>query len=306
MEKEITVVTAFFNINRQNWSKFERTEDQYFDYFTGWAKLRNKIIVYTQTENMKNKVIQFRQSLGLADRTVVHIIKDFRSIDVDLFASIQKAAENPVQRGARLFPKNPEVWNADYNYVMLLKMWCVQDAVVRGDAKGMVAWMDFGYNHGGAILDINSDFNFLWKYDFPEKINVFLVQDLDDRPIFDIVCTMDTYIMGTVLVGAAQLWNEFWLLMKTCMIELNDCGFVDDDQNIILMSYRKKPELFHTYKSDWQLPLKQFGGEHLTVLPSKSEKCTLARKAYRNMRKWKRDFDLSVRIYKYLRKRNVH
>ena len=52
MEKEITVVTAFFNINRQNWSKFERTEDQYFDYFTGWAKLRNKIIVYTQTENM--------------------------------------------------------------------------------------------------------------------------------------------------------------------------------------------------------------------------------------------------------------
>ena len=46
--------------------------------------------------------------------------------------------------------------------------------------------------------------------------------------------------MGTVIVGAASLWNEFWNLMRTCMMELNDCGFTDDDQNVILMSYKKK------------------------------------------------------------------
>ena len=57
MEKEITIVTAFFNINRQAWKKFERTEEQYFEYFRGWAQLKNTIIVYCETENMKNKIL---------------------------------------------------------------------------------------------------------------------------------------------------------------------------------------------------------------------------------------------------------
>jgi len=306
MEKEITVVSAFFNINRQAWKKFERTEDQYFEYFKGWAKLKNTIIVYCETENMKNKIIQFRRELGLEDKTIIHIIEEFRNIDPELLSSIKKAAENKVQQGARLFDKNPEVWNADYDYVMLLKMWCVQDAVARGETGEMVAWMDFGYNHGGAILDINSNFNFTWKYDFPDKINVFLIQDLDDRPIFDIVCTMDTYIMGTVIVGAAQLWNEFWNLMRISMMELNNCGLTDDDQNIILMAYRRKPEIFNTYVSGWQLPLKQFGGEHIRVLPEKEEKYAMLRKAVRSYRKLRMDWKLAKRIYKYIRMKNVH
>lgn len=306
MEKEITVVSAFFNINRQAWKKFERTEDQYFEYFKGWAKLKNMIIVYCETDNMKNKIMQFRHELGLEDKTIVHIIKEFRNIDPELLSSIKKAAENKVQQGARLFDKNPEVWNADYDYVMLLKMWCVQDAVARGETGEMVAWMDFGYNHGGAILDINSNFNFTWKYDFPDKINVFLIQELDDRPIFDIVCTMDTYIMGTVIVGAAQLWNEFWNLMRTSMMELNNCGLTDDDQNIILMAYRRKPEIFNTYVSGWQLPLKQFGGEHIRVLPEKEEKYAMLRKAVRSYRKLRMDRKLAKRVYKYIRTKNVH
>lgn len=44
MEREITIVTAFFNINRQAWKKFERTEDQYFEYFKGWAQLKIELL----------------------------------------------------------------------------------------------------------------------------------------------------------------------------------------------------------------------------------------------------------------------
>ena len=78
---------------------------------------------------MKNKIMKFRNELGLEQRTIVHIVDEFRNIDPELLASIKKAAENKVQQGARLFVNNPEVWNADYDYVMLLKMWCVQDGV---------------------------------------------------------------------------------------------------------------------------------------------------------------------------------
>ena len=305
MEKEITVVSAFFNINRDNWDNFERTSDQYLDYFFGWAKLKNKIIVYVETETLKRKILDFRESIGLKDKTIVHIVGDFRQLDNELYNSVKNATENDIQRGARLFQKNPEVWNADYNYVMLLKMWCVQDAVSKGEAEGMVAWVDFGYNHGGDVLDKASDFNFLWKYDFPEKICLFLIQELDDRPIFDIVCTMDTYVMGTVIVGIDYLWNDFWLLMRDSMISLNDCGLTDDDQNIILMSYRKRPEIFETYLSDWQMQLKQFGGNHLTVV-RKTYPNSFPRRIYRKLMKYKKSMSFAIRIFGYVYKKDVH
>lgn len=305
MEKEITVVTAFFNINRVNWEKFERSSNEYLNYFFGWAKLKNNLVVYVETDELKRIIIEYRAQLGLEKRTVVHIVSDIRSIDKELYGSIKKVSENPIHKKARLFQKNPEVWNADYNYVMLLKMWCVQDAVKRGDAKGMVAWVDFGYNHGGDVLEVNSDFNFTWKYDFPEKICLFLIQELDNRPIFDIVCTMDTYIMGTVIVGIDYLWEEFWELMKSSMISLNDCGLMDDDQNIILMSYRKKPEIFETYISDWQMQLKQFGNHDLEVVKNKKEPSVL-RKMYRKMRYYKYCMVYACRIFKYVSKHVVH
>lgn len=305
MSNEICIVSAFFNINREGWDRFERTSDEYLDYFFCWARLKNLLIVYVETEKLKNKILEFREEIGLKDKTIVHIIEDFRNIDFELYESIKKATENEIQKGARLFKKNPEVWNADYNYVMLLKMWCVQDAVSRGEAKGLVSWVDFGYNHGGDVIDKDSNFNFTWKYDFPKKINLFLIQQLDDKPMFDIVCTMDTYIMGTVIVGIDFLWNEFWLLVRSSMISLNDVGLTDDDQNIILMAYRKRPEIFETYLSNWQMQLKQFGGSHL-LLKESNTRYSLVKKVYKRFIKLKICFNYAVRIFTYVRKKDVH
>ena len=33
----------------------------------------------------------------------------------------------------------------------------------------MVAWIDFGYNHGGEYYINPEDFNFEWKYNFSNK-----------------------------------------------------------------------------------------------------------------------------------------
>ena len=198
---EITIVSAFFNIKRENWKGFSRSEELYFEYFKGWARLQNKIVVYVESEIMKQKILNFRSLIGLSDQTKVVLIDNCLAIAPDLLESIRGAVSS-IHEKYRLFPHNPEVWNAEYDYIMLLKMWCVSDAVEKGLASGMVAWIDFGYNHGGDVIDINSDFNFLWRYNFPEKINIFLIQDIDNRPIFDIVLSMDTYIMGMfVFIG---------------------------------------------------------------------------------------------------------
>ena len=265
MGKEIEIVTAFFSINRENWKGFQRSDELYFNYFKEWAKLKNNIIVYTEKEELKEQILSFRSDLGLKDKTKVVVIPDISEIAPALLSEMQSVAKEPIHKKFRLMPEHPEVWNATYDYVMLLKMWCCADAVEKGYAKDMVAWMDFGYNHGGTIIDSTSNFNYLWTYDFPEKINVFLIQELDKRPIFDIIFSMDTYIMGMMIVASANLWGQFWNMMQENMRKLISVGIIDDDQNVILMCLREHPELFNTYKSSWQMPLKQFGGEHLKL-----------------------------------------
>lgn len=308
MNNEITIVTGFFNINRENWKGFSRSNEEYFNYFKGWAKLKNFLIVYVESETLKEKIYQFRESLGLKEKTYVILINDCLSIDKELFSSIQKASKNNIHRLYRLFPNNPEVWNPEYNYIMLLKMWCVSNSIKKGFAKGMVAWFDFGFNHGGKIIDINSNFNFLWTYDFPEKINLFTIQDIDNRPIFEIVMSMDTYIMGMPIVGPDYLWEDFWMMMRESMIHLNDCGFIDDDQNIMLMCYRKKPEMFCLHKSSWNLPLLQFGGNHLKLKIKKKDSriISYAKKVWHQFYIKKKCIELLIRIYKQMSHIKIH
>jgi len=309
MEKEIVVVTAFFAINRESWKGFSRSNDLYFNYFKGWAKLKNKIIVYVEDEELRQRILDFRKEWGLEDKTIVNIVSDIMEIDKPLIESMQKAGSNPVHQMYRLYPNNPECWNATYDYIMLLKAWCCADAVERGQAApdDMVSWLDFGLNHGGNVIDINSDFNYTWKYDFPDKMNVFLVQKIDERPIFDIILSMDTYIMGMTLIGSGHLWNPLWNMLRENMFALNRSGLIDDDQNVILMCLREHPEMFNTYNSSWQKPLVEFGGSHLKLVEEKEKgPVNYLRKKYRRLRYKMKVLRYAMGIYSYLSKKTVH
>ena len=306
--REIVIVTAFFAIKRENWNGFNRGNELYFNYFKGWASIKNRLIAYVESEELKNRIIEFRTSVGLADRTIVNVIPNILDVDKELFESI-KSAENPVQQSLRLLPNNPETWNPIYNYIMLMKQWCAADAVKRGQVapEEMLAWVDFGFNHGGTAYSLNSNFNFQWEFDFPDKINLFSAQPLDHRPIFDIVLSMDTYIMGMVLVGTAKYWEEFRLLVRESMIDLNKSGLMDDDQNIILMAVRRKPEIFNIQVSTWTTVLYECGCQHL--LPAKYKESRIKKKIRKIASRIKYKFlvlKYAIGVYNYYSKRTIH
>lgn len=306
--REIVIVTAFFAIKRENWSGFNRSNELYFDYFKGWASVKNRLIVYVESGELKKKIIDYRTSLGLEKRTVVVVIPNIMEVDKELFESIKSCA-TLVQRRFRLLPNNPESWNPTYNYIMLMKQWCAADAIKRGlvDPEEMLAWIDFGFNHGGGDYSLESNFNFQWEYNFQDKINVFSTQPLDDRPIFDIVLSMDTYIMGMVLVGTGKYWERFRVLVRQSMIELNKSGLMDDDQNIILMAIRKQPNLFNVKVSSWNTVLYECGCNHLILVDKNNKKVIriLKDKIARIIYKIK-VLNYALGIYKYLSDKTIH
>ncbi len=268
MRKEITIVTAFFDIGRSNWQgEMQRSNDKYVEFFQFWARIKNKLIVYTSSE-YSQRVMDIRAAYGLADRTQVIVIDDKESLDREVYDLMEKDLANPITQDFRVEKNHPEVYNPVYNYIVYLKF--VLLAKTTGDESEMLAWMDFGYNKGGHYYTQAEDFDFLWTVDLSEdKIHLFTLankEELDELPIFEVVRTLEVYISGEIVVVPRHLMSEFVSLCRRAEIFLADCGFSDDDQTILLMAYRTKPELFELHKMlGWCDQMKLTADKHFTT-----------------------------------------
>lgn len=262
--EELTIVTAFWDIGRKDFNLYPRTNKQYIEYFKFWARMQNNLIVYTYKE-MGEEIKKIRQEYGLLDKTTIIEINDETSIENDIFKKMQSIQDKNYINEYR-YTKGVLENNAKYDYVMLLKYWCIADAKKRNLTTNMIAWLDLGFNHGNDCYTKSEEFDFLWKTNLQKnKVHLFNVNDMEDLPIFELVRNMDPYIMGAPVIVDANLAEEFWNLIKESMLSLIRVGFIDDDQLLLLMAYREKPEIFEVHKSTWFMPLKENGGEHLTV-----------------------------------------
>ena len=164
MREEVTIITAFFDIGRGNWQgKMQRSNEKYFEYFEFWARIKNKIVVYTEPQ-YKQKVLDIRRKYGLLDRTEVIAIENKTELDGEVYKAINQALKNPLAQSFRVEQDHPKVYNPDYNYVTYLKFYFMSQAVKSGFCQNMCAWMDFGYNKGGHFYTNVEDFDYLLKY----------------------------------------------------------------------------------------------------------------------------------------------
>lgn len=267
MNDKITMVTAFFPISRTNWKGYERSDQKYLNYFKFWARIKNDLIVYT-TPEFKQQIMDIRQNFGRNNTTII-TIEDPLSIDHELYQSIKQVTQIKLSQDFRILPQNPESWNAQYNYIMLIKEWCVNDAIKREITSHTVAWIDFGFNHGGAYYTNPNDFNFEWNYSFSNKVHLFAVNQDDGLPIFEIIRRMNAYIQGGLIVAPTNLWNDLWNFMRQSMIELNHLGLMDDDQVLLLMFVRKYPELCELHPCVWFKQFEKYSNRSFSTISQK-------------------------------------
>lgn len=69
---EITLVTDFFDIGRgqDKNEELRRTASKYFDEFKRWARIQNRLIVYTDSKSAET-IKAIRAEYGLADKTII-------------------------------------------------------------------------------------------------------------------------------------------------------------------------------------------------------------------------------------------
>jgi protein YibB len=262
---EITIVTAFFDIGRAEFKNthLTRTNEQYFEYFRFWARMKNKLIVYTDSISAQ-RVKNIRKEFGLEGKTIVITIDNVYEIEPDIYKCMLKVSESLDFKSFRYF-ENAMSNRANYDYVMLMKYWCMKRTVEQNLADGMIAWMDFGFNHGGKCYINPEEFDFEWKFDFNSKIQIFSFRLPDTvSGVTSLQFLFDT-IMGCPVLCPSQYCEDLWVLVKDAMEALLMIDCIDDDQQLLLMAYKRRSDLFEVHKSNWFMPLKEYGGEHLTV-----------------------------------------
>lgn len=269
-KKELTIVTAFYDCGRGNHASQKRTNDDYIEYFKFWARIRNKVIIYTMPE-LVDKISKVREDFGLSDRTVIISDIDIWNVEKDILDHMQQIEDNGYFEKWRY--KTKDISNqAKYSYIMLMKYWCLFDASQRKLIDNNAVWVDFGWNHGGQVFIHEEEFDFMWRYGFAEdKIHLFAKDDpRNSHGILNLQLMTDC-IMGCPFVCNKDMTEKLYVFVKEAMTSLLSLDCFDDDQMLLLMAYKKHMDEFQVHISDWFLPMKEYGGEHLTVAENRSE-----------------------------------
>ena len=282
MNDKVTIITAFFPIKRENWTGFERDNKKYLQYFEFWARIKNDLVIYT-TPEAKDEIEKLRKEKFNLKNTQVITIDDITSIDKELYNSIVEASSNELSKSFRIEPSFPESWNPNYNYVVMLKEWCIYDAINNGYAKGTILWLDFGFNHGGEYYTNANDFN-------------FMLHPFENIPLFETIRRMDTYVQGNILIGPDYLFLKLWPMMRNNMIALNKLGLMDDDQTLLQMCYMENKDMFELIDSKiWFYGLRKITDNNFQI-------AQLKQKSFKMLRFLKRKLKRRLKIYKYCKK----
>jgi protein YibB len=268
---DISIVTAFFDIGREAWGdqnpihiRHKRSVNLYLSYFSRLSEIKNQVIIFID-ENLAQKVLDMRKANGLADKTVIFTSKNFFLVDEILKITRRIQAIMNSKFHDYVWNKSaPEYNDPKYVLVNAFKTFFATYAIDKKIVTSpQVAWIDFGYCRDNDRFNCNIP----WRFNAQNKMNLFYILSLNDEPVFSIVKEGDVYFQGGHLIGNHSNWIDFKKEIDISFSSLMDCGFIDDDQTLILMAYRRNPSSYIIHpvdSSDWHIIFKYFNSSTLT------------------------------------------
>jgi len=253
---KITLVTAFYDIGRADWSSnvhknggplphyLQRSVDKYLDHFSRMCEIDTEIVVYTSPD-LSEKISSISPKVKVVEYDYFNERKDLRQKIQEI-----QSSENFVRRINPYQVRNPEYWSKDYVGITSLKAFYVNDAYKRGIiTNDWASWIDFGYCRDEKHIPTSKK----WEFDFAEgKMHLFNYRDPDigrsAEQIQLAVLNNIVYIIGGIFVGQREQWDMLETHMDKSMEILMKNELVDDDQGLLLMSYFRNPEKYELHK----------------------------------------------------------
>lgn len=265
-EKELVFVSAFFNIQRSHWKKYQRPIDYYIQSFVTFLDLYTKssypMIVYLDQRYLQHPLIQKYIShpnlrwIPIDENWLYENILSWKKLEVAKKIMSSLHYKNLLQH--RIQQEYPENIYAEYNMINHAKIDFIKHAIDHRfiQPHQFVCWTDFGY-----FYSVYSDHRFPKKvidvrYFDTQRMNFFLRNKIDfedQNSIYTAIFAKDLFT-GGVFGGPVPLLQEFHSLYHECLDELHQGQISDDDQHVYLRCFLKRPNMFHLFLSIGKWP----------------------------------------------------
>lgn len=245
MKRNVAIVTAFFDIKRDNWKSYSRTEDKYFEYFSLLCKVDNPIFVVTQ-EKYVEKIKKIRND---ANVLILDLFNDFK----ELLNKIENVLKNK-DFISKVNPKllknqNPEYTHPEYNLVTYLKSFYVNHVIENCDVKeDMISWVDFGYVRSKETLKNRK--SLIVDFDI-NKFHIFTLKKINKVNIKSAILNNEVYIAGGSLIGSKQNWIQFNKLIEKSINDLIELNILGNDESLYLKVFLENRSFFKEHLTDW-------------------------------------------------------
>lgn len=241
---DITIVTAFYDIGREEWKSYGRSVEEYFRCFKLLCQLQNKIVVFTQSKFKK----EFDDILSTIKKDLIVFYED-DIINNDYYINqISKIQKSSSYINGILTPDCPEYWNPYYVYVNFLKStFCLEAIKKVPEISDTISWIDFGYVKKQEQIPQSK----LWNYAFDDKIHLWSIKDIPQEVnLIHTIKTNTVYIQGCHIVSSKNKWFDLNEMMQDQLDYLLSNDLIDDDQTLLLMSYILNTQDFILYNEN--------------------------------------------------------
>lgn len=267
---KICYVSAFYDLNRENWSNFKRSYQEYVNGFLPMIKLLER-------DKQSEAVIFLDQKVEIPDQlnnksniTVIRLTTEFMN-SLHCWSTLDKEREimnsEMYKKLVSHRLKYPEHHIPEYTLINHSKVDFVEQAIQMKPTVDYFCWLDFGFfidHHKipNNLLDLN-------KFDL-QKVTYTLVKPYNSmfgNVLYNLEMAPECF-QGNFFFGHRDKLLEYRNVYHSILHQFqNKYNVADDDQHIAVIAYSKFPNLIEAcYTGEWHSAFKHFQKEDTNLL----------------------------------------
>lgn len=259
-ETSATIVTALYDLNREDWVGFKRPFQQYKDWMKGMLAFDSPMVIFVDPKD-----VEFVKECRINKLAITDIIPiPFSELDVNQKwgDKIRKVMASSEFLANQTVPTHPQITHPEYNILMHQKIQFVKRAIeVNKFNTEHFMWLDAGVFHMNNRTDLIGN-KFPTKNLFNDKVNLICIEEPKDEDVVDLEKFYKGHnvkIIGTSWGGHQNAILEFEKVYTELLQESIDAGLMDQDQSFLTVSYLRNREICQLYAGTWQSALNNWG-----------------------------------------------
>jgi hypothetical protein len=249
------IVTALYDIGRDNWDTFNLSYDRYLWWMRNTLSLDANIVVFTESQFVE-KITEYRKEFDPTLAKTIIIEKPLEKLDVyeKYFNKITNLMES-VEFKKKVQTLVPEATKPLYNIVMFNKFFFLKEVKDKGYFHNdMLIWADAG----GLREDISNYANCSWPSiekinDLNGKITFFSHSNnisINNNQYHSL--SQIRYIQGTAFLVPSDKIDLLTERVCATIEESIENGYIGSDEKILDIAFCKNPDEYNLIKCTWR------------------------------------------------------